>query len=112
MEWGLATLGLTLLLVAGVSKRLSTTPLTPAMVVVAVGVLVGPLLLEQGADRYTYEDARAPLGAARCQAPDTVDGRGARLLATGARVRSWRWNAHSPRQARDGYPTNASSSSR
>ena len=54
MEWGLATLGLTLLLVAGVSKRLSTTPLTPAMVVVAVGVLVGPLLLEQGADRYTY----------------------------------------------------------
>ena len=46
MEWGLATLGLTLLLVAGVSKRLSTTPLTPAMVVVAVGVLVGPLLLD------------------------------------------------------------------
>ncbi|MGA8744414.1 MAG: cation:proton antiporter [Solirubrobacterales bacterium] len=45
MNWGLATLGLTLLLLAGVSQRLSTSPITPAMVVVAVGVLVGPLVL-------------------------------------------------------------------
>jgi sodium/hydrogen antiporter len=46
VNWGLATLGLTLLLVAAVSQRLSSTPVTPAMVVVAVGVLVGPLLLD------------------------------------------------------------------
>ncbi len=45
MDWGLATLGLTLLLLAGVSQRLSSTPITPAMVVVLVGVLVGPLVL-------------------------------------------------------------------
>ncbi len=45
MTWSLATLGLTLLLVAGVSGRLTGTAVTPAMVVVAVGVLVGPLVL-------------------------------------------------------------------
>jgi sodium/hydrogen antiporter len=45
VDWGLATLGLTLLLLAGVSQRLSSTPITPAMVVVLVGVLVGPLVL-------------------------------------------------------------------
>jgi sodium/hydrogen antiporter len=43
---GLAIVGLTLLLVAAVSRRLSSTPITPAMVVVAVGVLVGPLVLD------------------------------------------------------------------
>ena len=43
---GLAIGGVTLLLVAGVSRRLSNTPVTPAMVVVAVGVLVGPLVLD------------------------------------------------------------------
>ncbi len=46
MDWGLATLGLTLLLLAAVSRRLSNTPITPAMVVVAVGILVGPLVLD------------------------------------------------------------------
>ena len=46
MDWGLATLGLVLLIVAGGSQRLSNTPITPAMVVVAVGVLVGPLVLD------------------------------------------------------------------
>ena len=45
MDWGLATLGFTLLLLAGVSQRLTSTPITPAMVVVLVGVLVGPLVL-------------------------------------------------------------------
>jgi len=45
VDWGLATVGFTLLLVAAVSRRLASTPITPAMVVVAVGVLVGPLLL-------------------------------------------------------------------
>ena len=38
---GLVVVGLTLLLVAAVSRPLSTTPVTPAMVVVAVGLL-GP----------------------------------------------------------------------
>ena len=46
MDWGLATVGLTLLLLAAVSGRLSSTPITPAMVVVAVGILVGPLVLD------------------------------------------------------------------
>jgi len=45
LTWSLATLGLTLLLVAGVSGRLTGTAVTPAMVVVAIGVLVGPLVL-------------------------------------------------------------------
>ena len=46
MDWGLATVGLVLLLLAAVSRRLVNTPVTPAMVVVAVGVLVGPLVLD------------------------------------------------------------------
>ena len=45
VNWGLATVGLALLLVAAVSRRLSNTPITPAMVVVAMGVLAGPLVL-------------------------------------------------------------------
>jgi sodium/hydrogen antiporter len=43
---GLAIVGLALLLVAAVSRRLSGTLITPAIVVVAVGVLVGPLVLD------------------------------------------------------------------
>lgn len=46
MSWGLATVGLALLLVAGVSQRLSNIPITTAMLVVVVGVLVGPLVFE------------------------------------------------------------------
>ncbi len=46
MNAGLAIVGLTLLLVAAGSRHLSSTPITPAMVVVAVGVLVGPLVLD------------------------------------------------------------------
>jgi sodium/hydrogen antiporter len=46
VDWGLATVGLTLLLLAAVSRRLVSTPITPAMVVVAVGVLAGPLVLD------------------------------------------------------------------
>ena len=46
MDWGLAAVGLALLLVAAVSRRLSNTPITPAMVVVAIGVLVGPLVFD------------------------------------------------------------------
>lgn len=46
MHWGLAIVGLTLLLIAAVSQRLSSTRITPAMVAVAVGVLVGPLVFD------------------------------------------------------------------
>src|SRR5687767_12733049 len=42
MEWSLAILALTLLGVGAVSRRLSGTPITPAMAFVAVGLLVGP----------------------------------------------------------------------
>ena len=45
LGWGLATLGLVLLLLAAVSRQLSGTSLTPAMLVVAVGILAGPLVL-------------------------------------------------------------------
>ena len=45
MEWSLAILALTLLGVAAISRRLSGTPVTPAMVFVAVGLLVGPKVL-------------------------------------------------------------------
>jgi sodium/hydrogen antiporter len=44
---GLAIIGVALLLVAAVSRYLSGTPLTPAIAVVAIGVVVGPLLLDE-----------------------------------------------------------------
>jgi NhaP-type Na+/H+ or K+/H+ antiporter len=46
MGWELATLGVALMLVAAISRRLSATPVTPAMVMVAIGVLAGPLVLD------------------------------------------------------------------
>lgn len=45
MEWNLAIVSATLLLVATGSRALTGTPVTPAMVFVAVGVVVGPLAL-------------------------------------------------------------------
>lgn len=45
MTWTLAIVALTLLAVAAISRRLSGTPVTPAMVFVAVGLLVGPKVL-------------------------------------------------------------------
>jgi sodium/hydrogen antiporter len=46
VEWSLAIVALALLGVAAVSRRLSGTPVTPAMLFVAVGVLVGPQVLD------------------------------------------------------------------
>jgi NhaP-type Na+/H+ or K+/H+ antiporter len=46
VEWSLAIVALALLGVAAVSRRLSGTPVTPTMLFVAVGVLVGPELLD------------------------------------------------------------------
>ena len=45
MEWALAIVAVTLLAVAAISGRLSGTVVTPAMVFVAVGLLVGPEVL-------------------------------------------------------------------
>jgi len=42
MKWSLAIVALSVLVVAAVSRRLSGTPVTAAMVFVAIGVLVGP----------------------------------------------------------------------
>ena len=46
MEWSLAIVALALLGVAAISRRLPGTPITPAMLFVAVGVLVGPEVLD------------------------------------------------------------------
>jgi NhaP-type Na+/H+ or K+/H+ antiporter len=46
MEWSLAIVALTLLGVGAISQRLTGTPVTPAMVFVAVGLLVGPEVLD------------------------------------------------------------------
>jgi sodium/hydrogen antiporter len=46
MEWALALVALALLGVAAVSRRLSGTAITPAMVFVAFGLLVGPEVLD------------------------------------------------------------------
>ena len=45
MEWALAIVALALLGVAAISRLLSGTPVTPAMVFVAIGLLVGPEVL-------------------------------------------------------------------
>ena len=45
MDWALAIVALTLLGVAAVSGRLSGTPVTPAILFVVVGLLVGPEVL-------------------------------------------------------------------
>jgi len=45
VDWSLAIVALALLGVAAVSRRLVGTPVTPAMVFVAVGLLVGPKVL-------------------------------------------------------------------
>jgi NhaP-type Na+/H+ or K+/H+ antiporter len=46
VEWSLALVALALIAVAGVSRRLSGTPLTPAMLFVAIGLLAGPLVTD------------------------------------------------------------------
>jgi sodium/hydrogen antiporter len=46
MEWALALIALALLGVAAVSRRLAGTPITPAMLFVAFGLLFGPEVLD------------------------------------------------------------------
>ena len=47
MDWSLTTVALALIAVAAVSKRLSGSPITPAMVFVSIGLLVGPRVLDE-----------------------------------------------------------------
>jgi sodium/hydrogen antiporter len=47
MDWSLATVALALVAVAAVSTRLSGSPITPAMVFVSIGLLVGPKVLDE-----------------------------------------------------------------
>jgi NhaP-type Na+/H+ or K+/H+ antiporter len=46
MEWSLTIVALALIAVATVSKRLSGSPITPAMLFVSIGLLVGPKVLD------------------------------------------------------------------
>jgi NhaP-type Na+/H+ or K+/H+ antiporter len=46
MEWGLTIVALALLAVAAVSKRIDRSPITPAILFVAIGLLVGPKVLD------------------------------------------------------------------
>ena len=46
MKWEIAIVAAAVLAVAGVSRRLTGTPVTSAMVFVAIGLLVGPLALD------------------------------------------------------------------
>jgi NhaP-type Na+/H+ or K+/H+ antiporter len=46
VKWELAIVAAAVLAVAGTSRRLTGTPVTPAMAFVAIGVLVGPLVLD------------------------------------------------------------------
>jgi sodium/hydrogen antiporter len=55
MDWTLAIAAAAVLGVAGISKRLSGSPITPAMVFVAIGIVVGPRVLD--------DVDLAPLGA-------------------------------------------------
>ena len=47
MKWELAIVAAAVLLVAGVSRRLTDTPFTPAMAFVLIGLLVGPLVIDE-----------------------------------------------------------------
>lgn len=47
MDWSLAIVALAVLAVASVSRRISGTPVTPAMLFVVIGLLVGPRVLDE-----------------------------------------------------------------
>jgi NhaP-type Na+/H+ or K+/H+ antiporter len=58
MEWELAIIAATVVAVAGVSRRLTGTSVTTAMVFIAVGVLVGPLVIDEVTAAPTGEGVR------------------------------------------------------
>jgi sodium/hydrogen antiporter len=59
MKWELAIVAATVLAVAAVSRRLTGTPVTTAMVFVVVGVLVGPLVIDEVTAAPTGEGVRS-----------------------------------------------------
>ncbi len=59
MEWSLTILALALLAVAAVSKRLSGSPITPAILFTSIGLLVGPKVLDEINIASTSSTARA-----------------------------------------------------
>jgi NhaP-type Na+/H+ or K+/H+ antiporter len=58
VQWELAIVAAAVLVVAGVSRRLTDTPVTPAMVFVLIGILVGPLVLDDVAPSATGAQVR------------------------------------------------------
>jgi len=46
MEWSLTTVALAMIAVAAVSRRLTGTPITPAILFVSIGLVVGPEVLD------------------------------------------------------------------
>ncbi len=58
MRWELAIVAATVLAIAGVSGRLTGTAVTPAMVFVVVGVLVGPFAIDEVTAAPTGEGVR------------------------------------------------------
>ena len=59
MEWSLSIVALVLIGVAAVSKRISGTPVTPAILFVSIGLLVGPEVLDAVEISSTSETVRA-----------------------------------------------------
>jgi hypothetical protein len=59
MEWSLTIVALALIAVATVSKPLSGSPITPAILFVAIGLLVGPKVLDEIDISSTSSTARA-----------------------------------------------------
>ena len=58
MKWDLAIIAASVLAVAAVSRRLTGTSVTPSMVFVVVGVLVGPLVIDEVTAAPTGESVR------------------------------------------------------
>jgi NhaP-type Na+/H+ or K+/H+ antiporter len=58
MEWSLTIVALVLIGVAAVSKRISGTPVTPAILFVSIGLLVGPEVLDAVEISSTSETVR------------------------------------------------------
>jgi NhaP-type Na+/H+ or K+/H+ antiporter len=59
VEWALTIVALVLIAVATVSKRISGTPITPAILFVSIGLLVGPKVLGEIDISSTSETVRA-----------------------------------------------------
>jgi NhaP-type Na+/H+ or K+/H+ antiporter len=58
VKWELAIIAAALLVVAGVSRRLTDTSFTPAMAFVLIGLLVGPLIIDEVTLAPTSETVR------------------------------------------------------